>query len=232
MPGKFTFYSNQITDETAFFDENEHRHAIVTLRNKVGDKIEFTDGLGNCFLGEIERIEKSQFQARITDKKNMHTQSNLQICIGIIKSTERLEWLVEKCTEIGVGGIHFMETKNSERGRINLERAQKIAISALKQSHGSFLPVIDAITWRAALQIEAENKCIANAEQSFSAGWGEKCQRNISTNLLIGPEGDFTLMEMQDAIALDYETVSLGNSILRTETAAVVACAVFALAAK
>jgi len=135
---------------------------------------------------------------------------------GIIKSGDRLEWMVEKCTELGVSGIYLVPTTNSERVKINLDRMQRTAIAALKQSHGAWLPEIRQISWKEVLDLKGEKWIAAiaeNAQPISNLTAPEVC--------LIGPEGDFTQTEIQEAIHAGYKPVTLGKTVLRTETAVI-----------
>lgn len=223
MPGHFTFYTHHVADGVAFFDESETRHAINALRYGPGQEIEFTDGRGNYFKGVISEIGKREFQARISSHNQPSGLPSIQLAIGIIKHADRLEWLIEKCTEMGVGTIYLMKTANSEKNRVNTERLHRVAVSALKQSHGCRLPVISVLDFNDVLSLNAEKKYIAH------------CRSDIETmNLppltggslvLIGPEGDFTREEVNTALQSGFTAVKLGNTILRSETAGMLVAA-------
>jgi len=229
MPGKFTFYTSTIQDKNALFDENETRHAIGTLRFKVGDQIEFTNGLGDYYYGTIKNIEKRLFSAQI-HKSEIHPRKGLlTIACGIIKSTDRMEWMVEKCTEMGISSIVFFDGQKSERNKLNLERMQKIAIGALKQSHGAWLPNIELLKWKDILKLEIKNKWIAKVEvgvESLPLTFSNPAEAHL---LLIGPEGDFSETEFNDCIGLNFKPVMMGKNVLRTETAVIAAAASFYL---
>lgn len=223
MPGHFTFFTHHVSDGIAFFDESETRHAISALRYGPGQEIEFTDGSGNYFTGVISDIGKREFQARINSQHQPSGLPAIRLAIGIIKHADRLEWLIEKCTEMGVAGIYLMKTVNSEKSRINADRLHRVAVSALKQSHGCRLPEISVLDFSEVLGISAEKKYIAH------------CRSDIETmNLpplagdslvLIGPEGDFTREEVNTALQSGFTGVKLGNTVLRSETAGMVVAA-------
>ncbi len=229
MPGKFTFFSNQLANKTLVFDENETRHAIGTLRYKEGDEIEVTDGQGNYFEAKINAVTKKNFAAEIISQKQIARDGLFSIAIGIIKSTDRMEWIVEKCTELGVAEIIFFEAQNSERNRLNLERMEKIAVAALKQSHGAWLPKIIFMKWKELVAKKADFKMVAYVENGNENGFHPHKSNTQSTLLLIGPEGDFASREMEEALAAGFEKVHLGKTVLRTETAVVAAASVYHL---
>jgi 16S rRNA (uracil1498-N3)-methyltransferase len=224
MPGNFTFFTTRIENGSAFFDENETQHALVSLRHRRGDEIVFTDGRGALFTGVIKRTEKRFFEAEIIATKTDGNPPTLTIVCGIIKSSDRLEWMVEKATELGVAAIRFVKCTNSERSRINLEKLNKTAIAALKQSHGCWLPLVDEISWETAMQLPG-NKMIAAISNSAKPLRGRK----TADVCLIGPEGDFTALELDQALIAGYEEFTMGERILRTETAVVSIAAFFAL---
>lgn len=221
MPGHFCFYTENISDTVAWFNEQETKHAIQVLRFNLGDSIEFTDGNGFLYTGKILSIEKNRFSAEIT-QKNQRSPLEITICVGKLKSSDRMEWLVEKCTEIGIQKLAILQTKNVERSFINIEKLKKTAIAALKQSHGSNLPDIVELNFSESLLLPGE-KYIAACKDSESQIIPEKFKRN--SVIYIGPEGDFTEQEIEMAISQGAQLISLGKTVLRTETAALVCAA-------
>lgn len=229
MPGKFTFYTTSIQGDQALFDENETRHAIGTLRYQAGQLISFTDGKGNRYEGEITGIEKRQFAARILERNQVPGMPSFSVICGIIKSTDRMEWMMEKCTELGVSGLYFFNGKNSERNRLNLERMEKIAIAALKQSHGAWLPSIGLLNWNEVLQFNADNRWYARVDETHSANWQKALANSGSHLLVIGPEGDLSASESEELKAAGFSAVGLGPLVLRTETAVMASAAAYYL---
>jgi 16S rRNA (uracil1498-N3)-methyltransferase len=137
-----------------------------------------------------------------------------------------MEWFVEKATEIGIDTITFLKCRHSERNHIKLQRLNKIAISAMKQSQKAVLPSInEMIDFKEFISLSAKGiKMIAHCLET-----GKQAIRTIYTPdndalILIGPEGDFCHDEINAALAAGFVPVSLGESRLRTETAALVAC--------
>ncbi len=229
MPGHFTFYSNKINVDIAYFDETEFKHAIQVLRYQQGDSIQFTDGVGGIYTGTIHFVGKREFTAEIQLRRQVDPLPTVIVGLGILKSSDRMEWAVEKCTELGVTEIWFLKTKNSERTHLNIDRMHKVALSAVKQSHGSYVPKIEVYGMEAAIH---------NVGGRFSSKYLAYCgegsvipvaECNIPCVFLIGPEGDFTDAELSLAIQHGFQGVGLGASILRTETAAIAALATMRL---
>jgi len=220
MPGHFTFYCNKIENGVAFFDEVEAKHAIQVLRYSVGDEIHFTDGQGLHMRGAIETANKTGFQARITESIVVERPAELHLFMAILKAGDRMEWACEKITELGASSLTLFQSDHGERGKVNIERMKKVALSAMKQSHGAWMPKIEVHTFKEAVELFAtlDSKYIAYC------GDGEKVSMltlHLPGAIMIGPEGDFSVKEMEMAQRLGWKTLDLGKQILRTETAAV-----------
>jgi len=229
MPGHFTFYSNKIQGSVAWFDETEFKHAIQVLRYQLGDEVSFTDGIGTLYQGKINFISKREFTVEIFASKGVKPLPPVVLGLGVLKSTDRMEWAVEKCTELGIGEVWFLKTKNAERSHLNLERMQKVAISAMKQSHGAYLPAIKACDFEEAVRESGRFE-----GKKYIAYCGDSQVLPISACELpcvyfIGPEGDFTDGEYQFSVSEGFVGMGLGSTILRTETAAVAALAALRL---
>jgi 16S rRNA (uracil1498-N3)-methyltransferase len=144
------------------------------------------------------------------------------------KNFDRMEWFIEKATEAGIDEITFVETANSERAKVNLERCEKIAVSAMKQSKQWYLPKINALQKFTDVikQVLPGDKLIAWCEVDSTALINQKISQLTSNHItiLIGPEGDFTEAEVKIAQQHHFIPISLGKTILRTETAALYAC--------
>lgn len=227
MPGHFTFYCNKIEGDVACFDETESKHALQVLRYGVGDEISFTNGMGLRCEGVILRGNKQGFEARVTESSAVERPVELTICAAILKSGDRMEWAVEKCTELGVTAIVFFQSHNGERGKVNLGRMQKVALSAMKQSHGAWMPEIKQLGWKEVMQLGQD-------QVRYVAYCGELEKVHVSEAALpgmvmIGPEGDFSVAEMNEAIQCGWKPLALGNQILRTETAMVAVAAALRL---
>ena len=204
-------------------DGEEFYHCVKSLRKKVGDIIFTTDGKGNLFKTKIEKIEKKSCYLEKKEKIKSLTQNKINhISISLIKSQNRIDWMVEKLTEIGVNEITFILSQNCERKRLNYERLNKKLISAAKQCNSLFLPKINPIISLDQFLLNTKNKDNKFFADLESKNKLNKCGDNINSLLIIGPEGDFTNEEKEKIKQSGYNGISLGNQILRSETAAVV----------
>lgn len=217
MPGHFTFYTESINNEIALFSESESKHISQVLRFQIGDEIEFTDGKGYLFNGRIHTIEKRLVKATI-ESVNEYSPPHVSIAVGILKNSDRMEWLVEKATELGVKSISWMSTDNTERNKLNLEKHRKTAIAAMKQSHTTWIPNIELVNFSSVINSSNhDTKLIAHCSDGLDS-LDANCFKG-STLILIGPEGDFSNQEVSDALKSGFKSIGLGDRILRTETA-------------
>ena len=220
-----TFYVQHITDSYVYLDENDSRHAIKSLRLKVGNIIQLVDGLGKLMNAEIINDHPKRTKAKIISQKTRKSPVPLILALSPTKSNDRNEWLIEKAVEIGMTGFYPIICQNSERKKINLDRINKIAIAALKQSGRVWLPEIhNLINFDEFLNYNlAENKIIAHCRKTERSTIMGKTDAKKSQLVLIGPEGDFTEKEITMAISKGFKPIALGENRLRTETAGVVA---------
>lgn len=228
MPGHFTFYCNKIEGDLAFFDEVESKHAIQVLRYGVGDEIHFTNGAGLSMRGTIENANKGGFSVRIIESIQINKPLELHMLMAILKAGDRMEWACEKITELGVTEFTLFQSDHGERGRVNVERLQKVALSAMKQSHGAWMPQIKVVTFKEAMEMA---KHIAGKYIAY-CGEGEKAvmaEVKLPAAVMIGPEGDFSVKEFEAAQNQGWKPLDLGEQILRTETAVVAVAAALRL---
>jgi len=223
------FYCPEIA-QNSVLSEEESRHCLQVLRHKEGDTINLIDGKGYFWQAEICRIESKKCVLKPLSKSfDTKNQRNyyLHIAVAPTKNIERMEWLVEKCTEIGIDEISFVLCSRSERKEIKLERLEKIAVQAMKQSQRAFLPKINAMEKLPKFleNVSQQNKWIAHLGGSEKKFFGQMVSENSQYCVLIGPEGDFSPEEVVLACAKGFEAISLGNAVLRTETAALLVCA-------
>jgi 16S rRNA (uracil1498-N3)-methyltransferase len=224
---KNIFYQPALASGTLHLDPEESRHATKVLRKKVGDVIHITDGKGILYTCKITdpTAGKCGF---IIESTLQEKQKNFRIHIAVAptKNPDRIEWFVEKAIEIGIDEISFVECDNSERISIKLERIEKLAVSAMKQSLKFSLPKINPIAQlhHFIAQSDAAKKYIAYVDQSNPDELAKVARANENYLILIGPEGDFSPAELQLALQNGYKKVALGPSRLRTETAGLVAC--------
>ena len=226
------FYNNNIDLNTKDFDFSieESKHICKVLRKKIGDKISVTNGKGLEWNGILTKIE-SQI---VSIKKNNaylreDIRNEIEIAISPVKSRERIEWLIEKAVEIGAKTIHFIKTDNCERKKINLSRLHKIAISAMKQSNQFYLTKInDILSFESFIKTNPiKQKFIAHCENTSKTHIANITLEDKSSLILIGPEGDFSIKEIELAFKNKFIPITLGNQRLRTETAAISAIQTF-----
>lgn len=223
------FYNPEISEdaETFFFDREESKHIIKVLRKKEGDNLFVTNGLGFLFKTEITLASDSKCQVKIvSSEKGEALKYHLHLAVAPTKMNDRFEWFLEKATEIGVSEITPIICDHSERKIIKTDRFDKIIQSAMKQSLHYYLPKLnEPIAFKDF--IKQENKglnLIAHCEETDKKSLKAVVQPNQDATILIGPEGDFSEKEIKLALENNYLAVMLGNTRLRTETAAVVAC--------
>ena len=224
------FFTTDIRGNLAYFDETESRHLTQVLRRKVGDTVQLTDGLGTLFSGGIIEVGKRTCVVAIQNALNNFEARpfRLHIAIAPTKNMDRIEWFLEKATEIGIDEITPLICKRSERTVIKTERLKGVLASAMKQSLKTFLPKIhEALDFQQFMKqkfSEDDQKFIAYCNDAERHPLSKMYQKSKNCVLLIGPEGDFTESEVAAAFKQNFVGVSLGNSRLRTETAGVVAC--------
>ena len=214
--------------ETSALTDDEAFHAVKVLRVQVGELIRVTDGVGHWFEGSIEKANPKACVVRILHQETLPPRPySIELIVAPTKNLDRMEWLVEKATEIGVNKFSFVYTAHSERRVMKLERLQKIAVSAMKQSLQAHLPaLIEVSNFKEYLKNhQASQKFIAHlSDNSPPVHLFKAAKPQKSYAVLIGPEGDFSNEEIEIAVSNDFEMVTLGNTRLRTETAALVAC--------
>ena len=228
------FYVPQATENNALPQE-EAGHAIRVLRLKEGDTIFLIDGEGGIHQAQVTLATNKKCEYQITESlpcSSPQFPTRIHIAIAPTKMMERMEWMAEKATEIGIDELSFLESQYSERRTMRCDRIEKTVISAMKQSRKAWKPVInDLMPLKKFLDAPREGRkfiCHCHNEiprkdlnKEILSHKGEASQKDVT--ILIGPEGDFSKEEVEYALTLGYESVSLGESRLRTETAALVA---------
>ncbi|HMV10738.1 MAG TPA: 16S rRNA (uracil(1498)-N(3))-methyltransferase [Cyclobacteriaceae bacterium] len=224
---KNLFYQPALAAGVLYLDPEESRHATKVLRKKAGDTIHVTDGKGALYICRITdpRPDKCAFVVDSTEREKEKT-FRIHIAIAPTKNADRIEWFVEKAIEIGIDEISFVECDNSERTSIKLERIEKIAVSAMKQSLKFTLPKINSVRQlREFISGTGSGKnYIAYVDQNNPDELSKVAARNDHYTVLIGPEGDFSPAELELALKHGFIKVALGPSRLRTETAGMAAC--------
>lgn len=223
------FYNPDIHEATSSFtfDKEESKHIVKVLRKSVGDVLHITNGLGWMFDAEIINADIKKCQANISNaKQHPKREYKLHLAVAPTKMNDRFEWFLEKATEIGIDTITPILCDHSERKVIKLDRFEKILQSAMKQSLQCYLPTINELTpFNNFVNQDFEGqKYIAHCEDSDRKLLKNQLKPDQDIVILIGPEGDFSVKEIETALQHNFIPVTLGNTRLRTETAAIAAC--------
>lgn len=223
------FYNPAINETLSsfVFDKEESKHIIKVLRKKESDILHVTNGLGFLFTTQITVASDNKCTVSIVSfEKQKEPKFRLHLAVAPTKMNERYEWFLEKATEIGIDEITPVICEHSERKVIKTERFQKILESAMKQSLHFYLPKLnEPIALKEFIKQEHnEQLFIAHCEETDKKSLKNELKTNQDVTILIGPEGDFSVKEIQLAIDNNFIPVSLGATRLRTETAAIVAC--------
>lgn len=246
------FYCKDIASGSlATLDAEESRHAVRVLRKRAGDAVDVTDGRGGlyrctvveadergCVVESLECVNASMCECVSADASATNAITNLSrlhLAVASTKNPARMEWLVEKAVEVGVGEITLLQCDHSERSFLKTDRLERVALSAMKQSLHLWLPAINpAVPLREWLSAPgfppSAQKLIAHCEADKPRiPIADALVAGRDAVVLIGPEGDFSEDEIALALETGFQPVSLGPSRLRTETAAVYAACAFSL---
>ena len=221
-----TFYAPDLTATLYTLPEDESKHAVRVLRLTAGDAVELVDGRGGIFQAEVAQADARRCSLRVVSETQVPRRPYaVHVAVAPTKNLDRMEWLVEKATEIGVDQLSFLRCARSERRELKLERLQKIAISALKQSGQAWLPELAELTDFARFlpTVLPDTTFIAHLAEGERVPLARVAAAGAGCCILIGPEGDFTPQEIEAAFARGIRPVTLGSSRLRTETAALAA---------
>jgi len=221
---------NAAEGQTVFLDDEEAEHCSRVLRLKASDEITLIDGFGAMYTAEITECHKKNVSVKITEKNaDAFCRSYYNhVAIAPTKNIDRLEWFIEKAVEFGVDEITPLLCAHSERKAVKTERLSKIIISAVKQSGNTVLPKLNEMTpfEDFVKGADAQKKLIAHCESGMErVFFGDCVSKGQKTVTLIGPEGDFSPLEISMALENGFQAVTLGNTRLRTETAGVSVCA-------
>ncbi|CAN5142267.1 16S rRNA (uracil(1498)-N(3))-methyltransferase [soil metagenome] len=220
------FYVPHIQPNATFtLPPDEVRHCLKVLRKRVGDTVHVTDGLGHLYLAELiaDRLDDCQLKVVSAIADETARAYKVTIALAPTHDADRLEWFIEKATELGIDAIQLVITSRTERFKYKPERLQKILLGALKQSGRATLPVLDEPQdWKAFMKSSSQY----TGKKLIAACFGERkslkdlYQSGQDVLVLIGPEGDFTLEEVNMAVQSGFQPVTLGAARLRVETAA------------
>ena len=232
------FYcSDIISDSLCTLDQEESRHAVRVLRMREGDSMDVTDGRGSIYNCRVVTADDRACVVNVIGQKLSisNSQFSIHLAVAPTKNPARMEWLVEKAVEVGVGEITLLQCDHSERSFLKTDRLERIALSAMKQSLHTVLPEIHSAVnlkdWLTQIYKPASPlalKFIAHCDaDSPRVPLTSVLQPGKDAVVLIGPEGDFSSEEIDLALECGFQPISLGPSRLRTETAALYAVTAF-----
>jgi 16S rRNA (uracil1498-N3)-methyltransferase len=221
------FYAPDILTRSEL-PELESQHCIRVLRKQPGEVIDVTDGKGFFYKAQIIDALPKQCKIRIieTIQEIPAWKNRIEIAVAPTKNQERTEWFAEKATETGINKISLLKTRYSERKEMKTDRLHKILVSAMKQSLKATLPELQEMTdFKTFIRQDFNGqKFIAHCSPGEKPLLSKTYNTGENALILIGPEGDFSPEEIEDALQNGFQPVSLGESRLRTETAALTAC--------
>ncbi len=221
------FYATEIEGNTMMLSEQESAHCSRVLRMNSGDEIELTDGKGHFYKGMIRVAHDKRTSVEIVETINVDPLPyQLHLYVGLTKHADRLEWMLEKCVELGLSSFTPLITMRTERKNIRTDRLEAIALSAMKQSLKAWLPKVNPPLKFSDLldQHISGPKLMAHCISSLDRVSIADIPSSNTMHVLIGPEGDFTSEEVDMAIKKGYNGISLGGSRLRTENAGLTVC--------
>lgn len=236
------YYCPDIQIQTAaatrfILPEDESAHCVQVLRAKAGDEVDVTDGVGHIYRCRITNPHRRHCELEVltvSEPEPLH-RGVIHIAVAPTKMLERIEWFIEKATEMGVDRITLLQCDHSERKVVNHERLQRIMVAAAKQSLRATFPIITPLSayGEVIASTPGAHRYIAHCEEGYAPTDGKRYLRDHLFDavepdeeviVLIGPEGDFSPEEIRQALQTGWKPVSLGRGRLRTETAALVAC--------
>src|SRR6185437_2391840 len=224
------FYTPDIDPSSPdyFLNEEESKHCTRVLRLKNGSEVQLVDGRGGLYHATIKDANPKLTTLQINSVQSAFNKRNhyLHIAVAPTKNIERVEWFLEKATEIGVDEISLVICRRSERKEVKIDRLNKILTSAIKQSIKAYHPVLNGpVDYNKLLAKPFDGqKFIAHCEKSDKTNLNEELVARGRYLILIGPEDDFTTGEIDEALHNGFKAITLGESRLRTETAALEAC--------
>jgi len=214
-------------------DEDSSKHIAQVLRMQNGEQLQLTNGNGDLFTAEITDNNRKRCAVKVLGTTNYQRPTvNITIAISLIKNSSRFEWFLEKATEIGVKDIIPLVCERTEKTAFKFERMKSILVSAMLQSQQTWLPALHEPTKFARLVESAthQQKFIAHCIDGAKRNLAKMINGSLSSKIiLIGPEGDFTDTEIEQALQNHFIAVGLGDTRLRTETAGIVAATLLRL---
>ena len=216
----------------------EANHAIKVLRLKEGDELMLMDGKGSFYRAEVTLVSNHHCMYRIVERQPQQHQweGRVHLAIAPTKMNDRIEWMAEKATEVGIDELSFLNCQFSERRNLKTERIKKIVVAAVKQSHKAWMPIVNELKpFRQFISRQTPgHRYIAHCYNEVPRVnlFDELCRLDASEDalVLVGPEGDFSIDEVRYAVSQGFVSVDLGKSRLRTETAGLSAVMMMQLA--
>ncbi len=231
---RYFYVPNAATETELPLDEA--MHALRVLRIKSGDEIFLMDGEGSFYRAEVTlaATKRCLYEIRETMPQERSWNGHIQLAIAPTKMVDRMEWMAEKATEVGFDELSFLNCTFSERKVMRTVRLDKIIVSAVKQSHKAWKPIVNQmVSFKDFIDAPRKGKkfichCYEEVERKdYFTELGKACGTDDDdVTVLIGPEGDFSIDEVRYAVDHGYESVTLGTSRLRTETAGLMAVAI------
>lgn len=222
------FYTPDIAGSSYTLSEEESKHCVRVLRMEVGEQIYLVDGIGGFYVAKVADANPKRCRVEVVEKQECYGKRPyyLHVAIGPTKLIDRYEWFLEKVTEIGIDEITPLESFHSERRTVKQERSEKVVTAAVKQSLKAYHPKVNEITpFKELVKRPFEGKkLIAHCNEGEKVLLKHAVAPGENALILIGPEGDFSIEEVELAKQHGFVEISLGESRLRTETAGVVAC--------
>lgn len=223
------FYTPDINNESYTLNEEESKHCVRVLRLPVGAIVNLVDGKGGLYTAEIISDNPKRVELSVLEVKREYHKRNhyLHIAVAPTKNIDRIEWFLEKATELGIDEITPIITDRSERRVVKEDRLNKVITSAVKQSLKAYHPKLnEAISYDAFMKLPFEGDkliahCIDSEQKKYIADLVKPHQRYL---ILVGPEGDFNPEEVNLALNKGFKALTLGDNRLRTETAALAVC--------
>lgn len=221
--------------------QEEAQHAAKVLRLEAGDEVFLMDGAGQYYAAELTMVSQKHCLYKIKESmpQSKAWRGRIHLAIAPTKNIDRIEWMTEKATEIGWDELSFLLCKFSERKQIREDRIEKIVVSAVKQSRKPFMPIVNELTsFKDFVAKQREGRkfichCydeIEKADMMQLLNNMNEDEKGKDVTILVGPEGDFSIDEVRFAMENGFESVTLGNFRLRTETAGLVAVTMSQLA--
>jgi 16S rRNA (uracil1498-N3)-methyltransferase len=237
----FFYTEENIVQDNLVLNEDTSKHIVQVLRMQNDEQLHLTDGKGNLFLAAITDNNRKRCTVNILQTTNhQRSTANVTIAVSLLKNSSRFEWFLEKATELGVTAIIPLLCTRTEKQNFRHDRMKGILVSAMLQSQQTWLPVLHEATKLSEVisKSNQQQKFIAHCEDEKDKVQlaskllnlpVRKAGHSISQLILIGPEGDFTKEEIQQALQNDFIPVALGDTRLRTETAGIVAATLLRL---